>query len=181
MRVRERRHEAGGRLCRLSPAVVLMAGAVLMTDTAGAAVLCAKARKDGTFNSSVKLREACKPGEVQLDAAAVGMCCTVTTTTTSGTTATTCPPTTTTTSLPLCSAGLPSSSCIVGVCSNGSSCASDTVTGECGCTGPPPSCGAYGTQFCGGTCPAGSACQIESLPPTACLGVRNVCRCVATP
>ena len=182
MRVPERRHEAGDRLRRLGPVMILLAGAVLMAgDTAVAAVLCAKPRKDGTFNTAVKIREACKPGEVQLDAAAVGLCCTVTTTTTSGTTATTCPPTTTTTSLPLCSAGLPSSSCIVGVCSNGSSCAPDSVTGECGCTGPPPSCGAYGTQFCGGTCAAGSTCQIESLPPTACLGVRNVCHCVPTP
>ena len=181
MQVRERRHEAGGRLCRLNPAVVLLAGAVLMAAaTASAAVLCAKPRKDGTFNTGVKIREACKPGEVQLDAAAVGLCCTVTTTTTSGTTATTCPPTTTTTSLPLCSPSMPSS-CLVGVCSNGNSCAPDAVTGDCGCTGPPPSCGAYGTQFCGGTCSEGSTCQIVSLPPTACFGVQHVCRCVPTP
>ena len=180
MRVPERRHEAGDRLRRLGSAVVLLAGAVLMAgDTAVAAVLCAKPRKDGTFNTAVKIREACKPGEVQLDAAAVGLCCTVTTTTTSGTTDTTCPPTTTTTSLPLCSAAGPT--CTTGVCSNGSSCAPDPSTGECACTGPPPSCGQYGAQFCGGTCAAGSTCQIESLPPTACLGVRNVCHCVPTP
>src|SRR5262245_53705371 len=140
MPVHGRGHEPGDRLRRLSPAVVLVAVAVLvMGSTAGAAVLCAKPRKDGTFNTGVKIREACKTSEVQLDAAAVGLCCTVTTTTTAGTTATSCPPTTTTTSLPLCSTGLPSSSCIVGVCSNGSSCAPDSVTGACGCTGPPPS------------------------------------------
>src|SRR5262245_52027817 len=180
MRGLERRHERGDRLRRLSSAVVLLAVTVLiMGDTAGAAVLCAKPRKDGTFNTPVKIREACKPNEVQLDAAAVSLCCTVTTTTTSGTTATSCPPTTTTTLLPLCSPGLPF--CGTAVCSNGNSCAPDPVTGECGCTGPPPSCGAYGTQFCGGTCAAGSTCQIVSLPPTTCLGVINVCRCVPTP
>jgi hypothetical protein len=43
-------------------------------ESAGAAVLCAKPRKDGSFNTGVKIREACKPGEVQLDAAAVGFC-----------------------------------------------------------------------------------------------------------
>ena len=57
------------------PAVILLAAAVLVArDTAGAAVLCAKPRKDGSFNTDVKIREACKPGEVQLDAAAVGFC-----------------------------------------------------------------------------------------------------------
>ena len=35
-------------------------------------MLCAKPRSDGTYNASVKVREACKAGETQLDAAEIG-------------------------------------------------------------------------------------------------------------
>lgn len=35
--------------------------------SAQAAVLCARPRRDGTFNSSVRIREVCRPGEVQLN------------------------------------------------------------------------------------------------------------------
>jgi hypothetical protein len=52
--------------------VVLMS--VLLAATAQAsAVLCARPRSDGTFNTSVKLREACKPSEVQLDPVSLGL------------------------------------------------------------------------------------------------------------
>jgi hypothetical protein len=36
------------------------------TATAHAAMLCARPRADGTFSTTVKLREACKPNEVEL-------------------------------------------------------------------------------------------------------------------
>jgi cysteine-rich repeat protein len=39
------------------------------------AVLCAKPRKDGTFNTSGKIRIACKASEAQFDPAALGFCC----------------------------------------------------------------------------------------------------------
>jgi hypothetical protein len=38
-----------------------------------AVVLCAKQRSDGTFNSSVRIREACKSRETQLDPVALGL------------------------------------------------------------------------------------------------------------
>jgi len=40
---------------------------------ADAAVLCGKQRSDGTFNSSVRIREACKARETQLDPVALGL------------------------------------------------------------------------------------------------------------
>src|SRR4029077_12287331 len=42
-------------------------------STAFAVVLCARARPDGTFNTTVKIRTACKPGETQLDPGALGL------------------------------------------------------------------------------------------------------------
>src|SRR5713226_3086614 len=38
-----------------------------------AAVLCARARSDGTFSTSLKIREACRPSETQLNPAALGL------------------------------------------------------------------------------------------------------------
>src|SRR5262249_11842190 len=38
-----------------------------------AVVLCARPRGDGTFNTSVKLRESCKAGETTLDPATLGL------------------------------------------------------------------------------------------------------------
>jgi hypothetical protein len=38
-----------------------------------AAVLCAKPRSDGTFSTSVRVRETCRASETQLDAAALGL------------------------------------------------------------------------------------------------------------
>jgi hypothetical protein len=46
---------------------------LLIATAADAAVLCAKPRKDGTFSTSVKIREGCKTAEVQLDPAALGL------------------------------------------------------------------------------------------------------------
>jgi hypothetical protein len=40
-------------------------------------VLCAKSKNDGTFNSTVKIRTACAPGEEQLAAEALGLTYTV--------------------------------------------------------------------------------------------------------
>ena len=62
---------------------------LVVTSTAEVAVLCAKPRKDGTFNGAVRIRESCKPGETQLDPAAVGFCCAASTTSTSSTSTTT--------------------------------------------------------------------------------------------
>jgi hypothetical protein len=45
--------------------------AVLTASSTNAAVLCAKPRSDGTFSTSVKIREACTPREMQLDPAAL--------------------------------------------------------------------------------------------------------------
>lgn len=51
--------------------VVLMIA--VAAQAAAAVVLCARPKGDGTFNTTIKLRDACKPGEVQLDAAALGL------------------------------------------------------------------------------------------------------------
>jgi hypothetical protein len=69
-------------------AFVSVAVAVLVSSTAHAAVLCAKPRKDGTFDTAVRIRETCKATEVVLGRAGVGFCCSLPTTT-STTTSTT--------------------------------------------------------------------------------------------
>ena len=46
--------------------IAVAASLLMLASTANAAVLCATTRRDGTFNSSVKVREACRPKEVQL-------------------------------------------------------------------------------------------------------------------
>ena len=48
------------------------AALLLLPLTADAAVLCAKPKPDGTLSSTVKVREACKPAEVQLDPTTLG-------------------------------------------------------------------------------------------------------------
>ena len=40
--------------------------ALLATGTAQAAMVCARPRSDGTFSTTLKLREACKPNEVEI-------------------------------------------------------------------------------------------------------------------
>ena len=54
---------------RLIPIIV---ATIFVASSAEAVVLCAKPRSDGTFNTSVKAREACKTGETQFDAAQIG-------------------------------------------------------------------------------------------------------------
>jgi hypothetical protein len=45
---------------------VALLAALLATGTAQAAMLCARPRADGTFSATVKIREACRPNEVEL-------------------------------------------------------------------------------------------------------------------
>jgi len=72
--------------CAMLPRLVLAAFAVLIATETHAAVLCARQRSDGSFNATVKIRDACKRTETVLQPEAVGFCCTTTTTTTTGTT-----------------------------------------------------------------------------------------------
>ena len=44
----------------------LLLVAIMMTGTAQAAMVCARPRSDGTFSTTLKLREACKPNEVEI-------------------------------------------------------------------------------------------------------------------
>src|SRR4030095_6746319 len=87
---------------------VLAATLMLAPIAASGAVLCAKQRNDGTFSSSVKIREACHAKEVQLAPEAVGFCCaastSATTSTSTSTTSLACP-TTTTLGIPDCTTG----------------------------------------------------------------------------
>src|SRR5262245_21571650 len=53
----------------LAVAVMVLIG----TMEAHAVVLCARPRSDGTFNTSIKLREVCKSSETQLDPTALGL------------------------------------------------------------------------------------------------------------
>lgn len=55
---------------RAAPLLVAIA---LLTGTAHAVVLCARQRPDGTFSAAVKIREACRATEQQLDPAALGL------------------------------------------------------------------------------------------------------------
>jgi len=58
----------------ISKAVVsIVSATIFVASSAEAVVLCAKPRADGTFNSSVKIREACNSNETQLDAAQIGI------------------------------------------------------------------------------------------------------------
>jgi hypothetical protein len=45
---------------------VALLAALLVTGTAQAAMVCARPRSDGTFSTTLKLREACKPNEVEI-------------------------------------------------------------------------------------------------------------------
>lgn len=55
----------------------LLAGCLVAFSlcSAQAAVLCAKPKSDGTFDTAVKIRETCKRGETQLDLGALGVQC----------------------------------------------------------------------------------------------------------
>ena len=52
--------------------ISIIVATIFVASSAEAVVLCAKPRADGTFNTSVKVRETCKTDETQLDAAAIG-------------------------------------------------------------------------------------------------------------
>src|SRR5947199_9995393 len=95
-------------------ALAPLVGVLLFAVTAEAGVLCAKRQRDGSLSGPVKIRPACRAGEVTLTPDMVGFCCTVTTTTTSTTASTTMScPTTTTLGAPACQS---SGGNCVGVC-----------------------------------------------------------------
>ncbi len=71
----------------------------MLAAPAHAAVLCTKLSRSGTPHGAVRVRDACRPDEVQLSPADVGFCCTPSTTTTTTTTTTV---TTTTSTPPTC-------------------------------------------------------------------------------
>jgi len=59
---------------KVSAHIALVSAVVLAALTsAHAIVLCAKQRSDGTFNAAVKIREACRPSETQLDPVELGL------------------------------------------------------------------------------------------------------------
>ncbi len=136
----------------------LAAALLFAPNAANAAVLCAKQRSDGTFSSSVKIREVCRAKEVQLAPQDVGFCCSATTTSTTSTSLA-CP-TTTTLGAPDCSIG--GGVCGLYPCFNGQTC-TDTGGGVCGCTGPVQCGGPF--SVCGGECPGGLTCTPKPVPP----------------
>jgi hypothetical protein len=163
-------------------AAVVLVGAILV-EPARAAVLCARPRKDGSFDGPVKIREVCRTGETAIRPEDVGLCCTVPTsasTTTTSTSTVSCPSHTTT------SLGIPdcfgSGGSCLGLCANARQCVPDATTGACGCTGPELPCGVVTYQgACGGTCPEGSTCQLYAPPlPNGCTDEFR-CGCVPTP
>lgn len=137
---------------------ILAATLMLAPDAASGAVLCAKQRSNGTFSSSVKIREACRAKEVQLAPEAVGFCCAAATTSTSTSSTSLACPTTTTLGNPGCVGGF---GCGF-QCPNGQMCA-DPGNGQCACTGPVLCGGQY--SACGGECPVGQACTPKPVPP----------------
>ena len=202
---------------------------LIVAATAGAAVLCVKPQRNGSFNGTVKIRDACKRGERQLSPAEVGFCCTPPTTTTTTTTpscttdsdcgssgsghaciagmcgcninsdcfpdtfcfnhtcqccgggatttTTTSTPcatfTTTTLGVPNCGGNGPS---CFGLCPNAHQCVTNPSTNLCECSGAPLPCGVVTADgMCGGTCPAGQACQLYT--PTLPNGCPDYPRC----
>jgi hypothetical protein len=160
----------------------LLAGVMILGQLAAAAdgaVLCAKPKRDGSFNGGVKVREACKPGELQLAPADVDFCCPTSTTVTTTTTTSLCPPVTTST-LGVSDCGQPPTFC-GGLCANARACVADT-SGICSCTGPELPCGVVTFRgTCGGTCPTGFACgSFSPILPNGCPDVPR-CGCIPTP
>lgn len=147
-----------------------VAVSMALVDASAAAVLCAKLRKGGLFNGAVKIRQACKPGETQLEPEDVGFCCggSPSTSTTVTTTTGSCP-TFTMTSLGIPDCGGNPPSCF-GLCANARQCEPNAEQTACGCTGPEQPCGVvtYNGQ-CGGPCPFGQSCQYYGAPlPNGC-------------
>lgn len=160
-----------------------VAGAAAHPPFANGAVLCAKARKDGTFGSSLRIRETCTKREVEVHPAALGFCCepssttTAVTTTTSSVTSSVCPTfTTTTLGVPDC--GGDGATCF-GLCPNALACVPDRL-GGCSCTGPELSCQVVSAGgACGGTCPEGLTCR--TVQPVGQDGCPEYPRCGCAP
>lgn len=162
-------------------AVVLVSS--LLAGAADGAVLCTKSRRSGALDGSVKVRTACRPGEVQLSPDELGFCCTqppsttTSSTSTSSTTTGSCPTyTSTTLGVPDCFGS--NGSCL-GLCANARACVADAETGACGCTGPVQPCGVVTYNgLCGGSCPDGQTCKYYGAPgPDGCPGPPS-CTCV---
>lgn len=141
-------------------------------STADGAVVCVKTRRDGTLGGVLRVREACKASEVEVDLAALGLCCGGQTTTVTSTSV--CPTyTTTTLGIPDCSPGF----CSPYGCTNARECVMDDQ-GTCGCTGPLVPCRAITVSGeCGGTCPEGLTCQtVRPVGDDGCPGP-PICGC----
>lgn len=53
--------------------LVVAFGILVVASPAHSVVLCAKSRGDGTFSTTIKIRETCKPSEQQLDPTVIGL------------------------------------------------------------------------------------------------------------
>jgi hypothetical protein len=62
----------GGTMARMALTLVV-AGFLTVGGHAEAAVLCARPKQDGTFSTSLKVREQCRSSETQLDPATLGL------------------------------------------------------------------------------------------------------------
>jgi hypothetical protein len=169
----------------------LLTPLLLLPVTADAAVLCAKARSDGTFNATVKVREVCKARETQLTPEMVGwdcssgLPCTTTTTATTGTTEPQ-PSTTETTTVTATTFCTTTSTGFNRACGGVQTTCSGGCPGTMTCSGTPQSCGCVGTpppcdtidphigffeapEFCGyGVCPVGQSCGAIYDTTTGC-------------
>jgi hypothetical protein len=56
-----------------SAVVIGLVAFLVWSESAGAVVLCARPKRDGTFSTSLKVREACKPTETLFTAGALGL------------------------------------------------------------------------------------------------------------
>jgi len=137
-------------------ALSVVAGILTVGTTAHGAVLCAKARRDGTFNTAVRIRESCKATEVVLNPNSLGFCCSLPTTTSTTTTSTT----------------LVSGHCAFG----GATCTSDADCGIPGvCYSGSPG-GIYPDRACaircdgGLPCPPATFCFTSGLLGPICVG-----------
>ena len=53
--------------------VLVLLGLILECAVAEAVVLCPRSRRDGTFKTTIKIRESCRPRETQLVPLALGL------------------------------------------------------------------------------------------------------------
>lgn len=139
---------------------------MLAASTAGAAVLCAPLKRDGTFNSAVKVREACRRKEVQLGIVGLDQVIIEPQSSTTTSTMTTSTSTTTITLLPTCTtvgadcgSGAPGTCACVALCEHGCGlgCAAVTATsctGDAQCPAGHPFCASF-------TCAGISGCFVN--------------------